>query len=136
MAVTHLNQVELSRRWKLSHRTLERWRWLGRGPRYVKIGGRVVYRIVDIEAYEAALADANLAPQSREFLEMKRNDVAASVSAIAAPAPNQTQRPRNIRLLILLSRIRFPDSRRPQWAAHWRCRQRPGRFEIQVPASR
>ena len=51
--IRHLNQVELARRWALSHRTLERWRWQGCGPQYLKIGGRVVYRISDIEAYEA-----------------------------------------------------------------------------------
>lgn len=49
----HLNQIELSRRWNISPRTLERWRWLGQGPRYLKIGGRVVYRLEDIEAFEA-----------------------------------------------------------------------------------
>jgi hypothetical protein len=51
--IKHLNQVELSRRWSLSPRTLERWRWLRCGPRYLKIGGRVVYRLEDIEAFEA-----------------------------------------------------------------------------------
>ena len=51
--IRHLNQVELARRWSLSHRTLERWRWEGRGPRYLKVGGRVVYRLQDIEAFEA-----------------------------------------------------------------------------------
>ena len=30
--VKHLNQIELSRRWRLSPRTLERWRWLKQGP--------------------------------------------------------------------------------------------------------
>jgi predicted site-specific integrase-resolvase len=49
----HLNQVELSGRWSISPRTLERWRWLGQGPQYLKIGGRVVYRLDDVEAYEA-----------------------------------------------------------------------------------
>jgi len=53
MTITHLHQVELARRWKLSPRTLERWRWLGQGPQYVKIGGRVVYRLEDVEAHEA-----------------------------------------------------------------------------------
>ncbi len=53
MPITHLHQVELARRWKLSPRTLERWRWLGQGPRYLKIGGRVVYRVEDIETFEA-----------------------------------------------------------------------------------
>jgi len=51
--VRHLNQIELSRRWSLSPRTLERWRWLREGPVYLKIGGRVLYRLEDIEAYEA-----------------------------------------------------------------------------------
>lgn len=50
--VRHLNQVELSRRWTISPRTLERWRWCGEGPQYLKIGGRVAYRIEDIEAFE------------------------------------------------------------------------------------
>ena len=54
--IRHLNQIELSRRWSLSHRTLERWRWERRGPCYLKIGGRVVYRLEDIEAYEAGQA--------------------------------------------------------------------------------
>ena len=53
MNIQHLNQVELSRRWKISPRTLERWRWLGHGPRYLKVVGRVVYRLEDIEEYEA-----------------------------------------------------------------------------------
>jgi hypothetical protein len=52
--VRHFNQVDLSRRWNLSPRTLERWRWLKQGPAYIKIGGRVVYRLEDVEAYEAS----------------------------------------------------------------------------------
>jgi hypothetical protein len=49
----HLNQTELSRRWRLSPRTLERWRWQQQGPAFLKIGGRVVYRLEDIEAFES-----------------------------------------------------------------------------------
>jgi hypothetical protein len=49
----HLHQLELARRWCISPRTLERWRWLNQGPQYLKVGGRVVYRLEDIEAYEA-----------------------------------------------------------------------------------
>jgi hypothetical protein len=38
----------------MSPRTLERWRWLRRGPAFLKLGkgGHVVYRIEDIEQYE------------------------------------------------------------------------------------
>ena len=52
MADQFLNQVHLARRWHISPRTLERWRWTGDGPAYVKIGGRVVYSLDDVETYE------------------------------------------------------------------------------------
>jgi hypothetical protein len=53
MSETFLNQARLARRWQMSPRTLERWRWTGEGPAYFKIGGRVVYRLDDIEAFES-----------------------------------------------------------------------------------
>ena len=49
---SHLNQIDLANRWKISPRTLERWRWAGQGPAFVKLGGRVVYQLEAIEAYE------------------------------------------------------------------------------------
>jgi hypothetical protein len=52
VSTKHLNQIELSRRWNVSERTLERWRWLRQGPKYLKIGGAVRYRIEDVESYE------------------------------------------------------------------------------------
>ena len=52
VGIAHLSQVELARRWKLSPRTLERWRWQRLGPAYLKLGGRVAYRIQDVEAFE------------------------------------------------------------------------------------
>jgi len=64
MTVKHLTQTEVARRWCLSPRTLERWRWLGQGPAFLKLGGRVAYRLEDIEAFETAQTrDATSAPQ-------------------------------------------------------------------------
>jgi hypothetical protein len=54
MFVNHLDQNQLARRWAMSPRTLERWRWLHIGPIYLKIGKRIVYRVEDVEAFEAA----------------------------------------------------------------------------------
>jgi hypothetical protein len=54
MSLTLLHQIELARRWRISPRTLERWRWLGQGPAYLKLGGSVAYRLEDVLAYEAA----------------------------------------------------------------------------------
>jgi predicted DNA-binding transcriptional regulator AlpA len=53
-AVRHINPRHLAARWGLSVRTLERWRSLRQGPPFLKLGGRVTYRLEDIEAYEAA----------------------------------------------------------------------------------
>ena len=50
----HLNEQALADRLGLSVRTLQRWRWKGKGPAYLKLGGRVVYRLEDVEAWELA----------------------------------------------------------------------------------
>ena len=47
-----LTQNELAELWRLSPRTLEKWRTLGIGPDYIKVGGRVRYREDAIHAYE------------------------------------------------------------------------------------
>lgn len=48
-----LTEAELVDYWKISKNTLRKWRSLGTGPIYVKIGGRVLYRREDIAKYEA-----------------------------------------------------------------------------------
>lgn len=52
MAEQFLDQKQLARRWVMSPRTLERWRWLRQGPVYFKLGGKVVYRLADVESFE------------------------------------------------------------------------------------
>jgi hypothetical protein len=47
-----LSTKELARRWKLSTRTLERWRGLCLGPDFMKIGGRIRYTAETIQQYE------------------------------------------------------------------------------------
>ena len=78
MEVVHLNQKQLATRWGVSEATLERWRSEGIGPKFltispgakldsrrlpaggaprmahIKLCGRVLYRQIDIEAYEAS----------------------------------------------------------------------------------
>ena len=50
--VTHTNQGQLARRWGVSERSIERYRMEGTGPCYLKLNGRVVYNLADIEAWE------------------------------------------------------------------------------------
>lgn len=43
---------ELANRWNTSEKTLERWRMHGSGPVYLKIGGRVLYDVEQIDEHE------------------------------------------------------------------------------------
>jgi predicted site-specific integrase-resolvase len=52
MEIIHLNQRALATRWNVSEATLERWRTEGIGPIFLKLQGRVLYRLIDVEAYE------------------------------------------------------------------------------------
>ena len=47
-----MNQQQLAERWDVSEATLERWRSDGIGPVFLKLQGRVLYRLEDVEAYE------------------------------------------------------------------------------------
>jgi hypothetical protein len=52
VTIKHFDQKQLAARWGISPKTLERWRWLGQGPKFLKLGGRIAYRLEDIEAFE------------------------------------------------------------------------------------
>jgi predicted site-specific integrase-resolvase len=45
---------EVCARWrnKIDKKTLANWRWRGRGPLAMKLGGRILYRIEDVVAWE------------------------------------------------------------------------------------
>jgi len=49
----HLTESDLARRWRMSERTLQAWRWRKVGPQYLKAMGKVLYRLSDIETFEA-----------------------------------------------------------------------------------
>ena len=48
-----LLEDELARRWRVSARTLQRWRRAGRGPAHLKFGNRIRYPREEVEQYEA-----------------------------------------------------------------------------------
>ncbi|EGR4140892.1 DNA-binding protein [Vibrio cholerae] len=48
----HINQRQLANGWDVSEACLECWRSEGIGPQLLKLRGRVMYRQVDIEAFE------------------------------------------------------------------------------------
>lgn len=49
----HLTSRELADRWKLHIGTLANWRTLGKGPKYIKMGKKILYAQAEVEAFEA-----------------------------------------------------------------------------------
>ncbi len=52
MSDTYLTQAELAARWRISPRTLERWRWKKTGPSFTKFGLKITYRLDDVVSFE------------------------------------------------------------------------------------
>lgn len=52
MQTPFLTPEILANRWNINPNTLSQWRWNGRGPLFVKIGRRVLYRLEDVETFE------------------------------------------------------------------------------------
>jgi len=81
----YLRTPEAARFLGLSGRTLEKHRTYGTGPRYAKLGGRVVYRIDDLQAWVAVGAKASTSdPGAGTVLPAKRH--AAVAPGYAGPA--------------------------------------------------
>jgi hypothetical protein len=57
----------LAKRWSLTSATLSQWRWSGRGPVFLKIGGRVLYRLEDIEQFESQKLRQNTAQNDAAY---------------------------------------------------------------------
>ncbi|MBL0941392.1 MAG: helix-turn-helix domain-containing protein [Alphaproteobacteria bacterium] len=53
MSSSFLTSERLAERWSITPATLKQWRWNGRGPHFLKIGGRVLYRVEDVEDFES-----------------------------------------------------------------------------------
>ena len=52
LQVRHLTQRDLAKRWNKSVATIEKYRALGNSPRFLKIGGIVLFREEDVLEYE------------------------------------------------------------------------------------
>jgi len=49
----YISEKGLAKKWGLSPKTLQRWRWLKVGPSYIKISGRVRYTDDAIKEFES-----------------------------------------------------------------------------------
>lgn len=81
----YLRTPEAARFLSLSGRTLEKHRTYGTGPRYRKIGGRVVYAVEDLQAWaDQGTATSTSDPSNGSVLPAKRH---AAIAPAYAGAP-------------------------------------------------
>lgn len=52
---THLDEAAVSRRTGLARNTLAKMRVSGKGPRFVKVGAKVLYPVVELDSWLEAL---------------------------------------------------------------------------------
>ena len=71
----YLRTPEAGRHLGLSGRTLEKHRTYGTGPRYRKIGGRVVYALSDLEAWaEQGAQTSTTDPEGGQVRAARRHE--------------------------------------------------------------
>lgn len=63
-----LTSDQLAKRWVIRTETLSQWRWNGRGPQYLKIGRRVLYRIEDVLCFEEQKRRQNTSVKSDQLM--------------------------------------------------------------------
>lgn len=74
----------------LSRRTLEKHRTFGTGPRFSKLGGRVVYKIEDIRSWAARGSRRSTTEQGQGMvLPARRHDPSVIAHALGSPKPEQ-----------------------------------------------
>ena len=64
--VRHLTQAQLAHRLGVSQRTLEGWRYRGKGPAFLRLEGRIAYRLTDVERFEIACLETGARDRSGE----------------------------------------------------------------------
>ena len=81
----YLRTPEAARFLGLSGRTLEKHRTYGTGPRYSKLGGRVVYRVEDLQAWVDAAAKASTSDPGKVVVLPARRHTAAELEQARQP---------------------------------------------------
>lgn len=64
--MSHLTPVQLAARFQVHPGTLANWRVRGDGPKFIKIGKRVAYRLADVTAWEEKQTRANTSQTTRK----------------------------------------------------------------------
>ncbi len=80
----YLTERALAELWNVKRNTLQKWRSLGVGPKFVKRVGRIVYRKADIEDYEQSQTYQGTGQKCERMSPADVNKIIDEVSAFRA----------------------------------------------------
>lgn len=77
IVAANVNEKEAATYLGVSVSSLRRWRWIGGGPKYLKLGSRVVYQLTELDSWQADRLRCSTSDQGKETgklysLEQKR----------------------------------------------------------------
>ena len=81
----YLRTPEAARFVGLSIRTLEKHRIYGTGPRYAKLGGRIVYSLDDLQAWVASAVKASTSDPGQAVVLPARRHTPAELERVRPP---------------------------------------------------
>ena len=62
----YITTKELSKRWKINPNTIEHWRSVGFGPKFIRIGRKILYSLNSISEFAQMNTAENTARQEKE----------------------------------------------------------------------
>ncbi len=71
LAKKHMSPEDLAERWDLNIKTLMNWRWLGCGPDFLKINGKILYREREVEEFEEQRLSKSTTSHQHELRALK-----------------------------------------------------------------
>jgi hypothetical protein len=76
----------LAARWNMTTKTLDQWRWNGRGPEYIKIGREIFYRDSAIERFEESKQRKSTSSPPSQFSTLPYHTPAYEKAKNCSPA--------------------------------------------------
>ena len=75
MNKTYITSTALAARWHITPHTLSQWRWNGKGPRFSRMGGHILYDLQHVEDFEERAVRQNTSVLSDLCIPFNRQEL-------------------------------------------------------------
>ena len=75
MSKTYLTATALANRRHLTVHTLSQWRWNGKGPRFSKMGKKILYELKHVEEFEERAVHQNTSYTFDDYIPVNKEEL-------------------------------------------------------------